>query len=74
MFQRGSASDRQDLFSSPDESVLRVILIGPRASCALMKAPDHERAGCARSNDRDLARLRLDLSGRYVSGGMTYLT
>ena len=43
-----------------DESVRRVILIGPRASCALI---DHERAGCARSNDHDRARLRLGPTG-----------
>jgi len=34
---RGYASDRQDLFPSPDESVRQVILIGPRASCALTR-------------------------------------
>ena len=31
----------------------------PARSYARMDAPDHERAGCARSNDHDLARLRL---------------
>ena len=36
----------------------------PARSYAPMKAPDHERAGCARSTDHDRARLRLGPAGR----------
>jgi len=43
----------------------------PARSYVPTKAPDHERAGCARSNEDDRARLRLGPTGRVqpVSGG-----
>jgi len=41
---QGYASDRQELFSSADESVSRAILIGPRASCALIRADEGVRS------------------------------